>query len=53
MKTVSSIISNDKHFKFKNKCKYYDYTVSEVLSILVDNFIAGKYDEDLNIPKED
>lgn len=41
------------HFLFVNKCKYNDIPIQEVLSLAVEKFIDGDYDEELGIIKDD
>lgn len=53
MKSVTIAINDSLHYKFKNKCKYNDYTAGFILTRLIDNFVNGKYDEQLGIKAEE
>jgi hypothetical protein len=52
MKFVTISINESLHYKFKNKCKYNDYTNNHILTRLINSFVEGKYDEELGIEKE-
>ena len=41
------------HFLFINKCKYNDMPTQEVISLAVEKFINGDYDEELGLIKND
>ena len=50
---VTIPLKADIRFKFKNRCKFYDITSQEVLSFLIDKFLEGDFDKELNIPTDE
>lgn len=55
MKESSNIrvqLSKDLHWKFKNKCSFYDLDMQNVLAELIDQFLSGRFDEEFNILKD-
>ena len=50
MKTICISLTDPLHYKVTNKCKYYDYSIQSVVSILLTKFTEGEFDKTLNLP---
>jgi len=53
MITVGTKINNELHSKVKSRSKFYGITQQVLISSLLNNFVHGKYDEDLGIVKDE
>jgi len=53
MITVGTKLTNELHSAFKNRARFYGITHQELISILLENFVKGKYDEDLGIVSDE
>ena len=49
IKSISISLVEHVYFKFKNRCHFYDLQPQEVLSFMIEKFIDGDFDEELNI----
>ena len=50
--TMNTPIDKDLHFKFANKCKYYDLKIKDVMATLFQRFVEGEFDKDFNIEEK-
>jgi hypothetical protein len=43
-------LTEDMYLALKNKCHFYDIPMKDVIFYLVEEFLDGKFDKDLNLP---
>jgi len=46
---MHTVVAKDLHFKFANKCKFYDLKIKDVMANLLIRFVEGEFDKDFNI----
>ena len=49
LKNITFVLPEYIHFQFKNKCQFYDIKFQEVLSLMVEKFLDGEFDNELGI----
>lgn len=51
-KKLTVDIVSDRHYQFKQRCKFYDITPQEVIAYAIERFLDGDFDEDFGIPTD-